>query len=202
MQKLTLILLFIVGQVMGAQGDEYDRNRADRRVDVRLDSVMTPNEMAKTGVSRLNPQERRQLEMWLSRWSIEMMNRGVEKSNVFRVTEIESKGEIVHLSDGSTYRVSPFEQQKSKNWDIDNRIEIRGEKNLLRPYRLVNLDKNTSVSAELVRSKEKKPRREFEEIRPVEEGKELIEQGMPEGESKVPEEGLEMVPEGILPSNK
>lgn len=161
MKKMILSFILIFTQLSAA---EYDEDRADRRVDVRLESIMTPNEMAKTGVGRLNPQERRQLEIWLSRWSIEMMNRGVERSNVYRVTDIESRGELIHLNDGSTYRVSPFEQQKSRRWDVDNRIEVRGEKNSLRPYRLVNLDKNTSVGAELVRFRDKKPRREFNEI--------------------------------------
>lgn len=60
---------------------------------------------------------------------------------------IDNMGEIMQLSDGTSWKIAPVDTFKAKNWHSNDRIRIEKADNFLYHYRLTNLDNGEVVLA-------------------------------------------------------
>lgn len=123
--------------------------------DVSLNQLMSPQDLQQTGVSKLTPQERAQLEKWIdARFEMKgttqpAPNKPVPYSTLSLSLNVNG-GRKLLLSDQSLYEVSPDDIDTASAWLSPVTIEIRPSDNTNYPYRLVNKDAEQSVKARKV----------------------------------------------------
>jgi hypothetical protein len=128
-----------------------------------LDAVMSKDDQAKTGVSRLSAKERAALEQWLADFAITTATKTTGDAlsppkapayvGIGQKHWVKSKadgGKFIELEDGSLWEVSPIDKINTMLWLPIDDVVVVESKNPLYPYKLVG--KQDAAEAKLVTS--------------------------------------------------
>ncbi len=150
-----LMLLVLLGLIATDGYSETFRPPRARRVQrsgeqrdkIDLHEEMTPQQFRRSGLHKVSSQELRNLEVWLSKWCSDEI--AAETTNILAIESIEGLGTYLNLSDGSTWKISPFDRRLTRRWSRDHRIEIQPSSRVSKYYKLKNLSTAQTVKAEL-----------------------------------------------------
>lgn len=112
---------------------------------LQVEDVMTKEEQKKTGISKLNPDQKKEFETWLNQKFV-LKSTPVSLANVY-VSENLDSGSRLRLSDGSLYEVAPADIQYSAGWLLPFGVQLDKTQDLNYPYILTNPNSNQSVRA-------------------------------------------------------
>jgi len=116
---------------------------------IQLDKMMTPDEMKKTGISKLSLQEKQELDNWLN---LKFTVKTAERPKDIFLDENINGGAQLKLSDGSVYEIAPTDRSKATYWltPFQLKLEPSGDPNY--PVKITNLVTGVSVKGKKVPS--------------------------------------------------
>lgn len=152
--------------------------------DLSIGIVMTPQEEEAMGLNRATEAQRRAFETWVSSWTLSVIQRapsyhpslalsgwvrgwkkktqqrpGVQKEEPLHIFRNQN-GATITLNDGSVWNIIAMDRLVARWWRREELIQInKSERDLVRPYTLVNSTRDQPVGARLVSpaTPEKKP---------------------------------------------
>ncbi len=119
-----------------------------------INQIMTPEDQVRTGVNKLSPEERNELEEWLQSYAQSKSSKNAKKSSIkpsFGTLTINARGgQYLILLDGSVWEVSPDDIYTASAWLTSIPLEITydaTDPNNYYPYILKNQFSGLSVHA-------------------------------------------------------
>lgn len=118
-----------------------------------LDDVMSKEEEKRTGVNKMNHNQRMALEEWLNKNFI--LKAQAERSetatnDAIFLSENLDGGQRLKLSDGSIYQIAPDDLARSSLWITPIEIKISQGTDPNFPYLLINVDSGSALKAKQV----------------------------------------------------
>ncbi|MCB1136657.1 MAG: hypothetical protein KDK78_10340 [Chlamydiia bacterium] len=142
---------------------------------LKLGDVMTSEEQKSTGISRLTSNEKAQLEVWLTNYTLRLYSNLARNPNlrpgelpvfgenkeqerpaasgykphaqVIKVDEIWDDGARLRLSDGSIWSVFDKNVDAASKWERGQNVTVYRSRNTEFPYRLVNMVNGAAIDA-------------------------------------------------------
>jgi hypothetical protein len=121
---------------------------------IMLDDVMTPQEQQKTGINRLTPAEKQELEKWLNEnFTFKLPEAAAQpepQKKELYLSENINNGKQLRLSDGSVYEIAPDDLVRTSFWITPFMIKIVPSQDPNYPYQIINTNTGTAVKAKQV----------------------------------------------------
>ena len=139
---ITLLTPLVLSADYVQPSERHRRGRLGKPLD--LEKEMSPSEYRATGVEKLSPQRRRNLEEWINQWVRRQVE--AETVNIYRISHIEHKAGTITLDDGSIWRTRRFSESIVRSWREDHRVRVAAGT----PYRLENLSLRRTIDVDLL----------------------------------------------------
>lgn len=114
-----------------------------------LDTHMTPEQEKSTGVHKLTPKERQELQRWIN--DNHTVNPNAKKVKRPHISEVIGNGAYVKLSDDSIWLIHPQDRLITQSWLTPVQIIVSRSPNAQYPYALTNTLTKSEVRAAPVR---------------------------------------------------
>lgn len=142
-----------------------------------LDELMSLNDQRRTGIIRLDNQERMALQKWLAEFTREALDNApsyrpsmklgnwvqqwetpplafqtdkafkMDRQIPARIAHIIDSGSLIELENGSVWEVAPIHKYKAKRWYNQEEVKVTQSKNPKYPFLLTNLSSKQSLMA-------------------------------------------------------
>ena len=115
---------------------------------IRIEDVMTKEEQKKTGISKLNSEQKKELEAWLTQKFV-LRTTTLPVSGVY-LSENLDNGAHLRMSDGSLYEVAPENRNISSAWLLPFPLKVEMTQDLTYPYLLIDPNSDERVRAKQI----------------------------------------------------
>jgi hypothetical protein len=130
-------------------------------VRIRIDQVMSGEELRETGIGSLGPTQRRALDAWLNRYTKRMLNVAVDSGRYggigggHWISEVSGNGAYIKLEDGSLWEINELDRVDTSLWLAVTNITVLTNKHPIGDfkYMLVNTDDGEQAPAHYVGSR-------------------------------------------------
>jgi hypothetical protein len=120
-----------------------------------LDTHMSPQEERSTGVHKLSPKERSELQKWINQHHYPKS--GTKMGAHPTVSEVLGNGAYVKLSDNTLWLIHPNDRALTQSWITPANIEVTRSQDTQYPFSLKNTQTKSKVRATLVREIPRSP---------------------------------------------
>lgn len=117
--------------------------------EILLDSAMSKDEQRKTGVSKLSPTQKMELEAWLNR-TFTLKAPETQQATSLSLSLNIDNGKKIQLSDNSLWEIAPADVAKSAVWITPFPVAIEPSGDLDYPFLITNKTTGNSVKARKV----------------------------------------------------
>lgn len=110
-----------------------------------LDTHMTPQQEKASGVQKLTPKERKELQKWINQHHYPKP--GATQGKTPTISEVLANGAYVRLSDNTLWYIHPKDRPITQSWITPARVEVAKSGDSQYPFLLINKQTNSKVHA-------------------------------------------------------